>query len=187
VKGEDETHPEGSYFIEWSTMSLYKQAVGPNALQAADKARIKEAQLTAERRHHPRPLNAAAAPQRTSLNSALDDYLNYSLSSVLANLPHLCPFFNSFKTFCPKSHVDEVERRTFLISPRMHETGQEGKSIYNKLVVCPQVLSSMQAQAADFGRLASFVETVRPIYEDTELGKLFKACTRRRKSASSSI
>src|SRR6266478_9411315 len=50
VKGKDETHPEGSYFIEWSHHGrLYKQAVGPDAQQAADKARIKEAQLTAER------------------------------------------------------------------------------------------------------------------------------------------
>ncbi|HKN75856.1 MAG TPA: hypothetical protein VJW94_11810, partial [Candidatus Acidoferrum sp.] len=79
VKGKDETHPEGSYFIEWSDHGrLYKQAVGPDAQQAADKARVKEAQLAAERNGiiPPRP-QPEPTPQRISLTSALDGYLNY--------------------------------------------------------------------------------------------------------------
>src|SRR5260370_7181669 len=58
VKGKDETHPEGSYFIEWSDHGrLYKQAVGPDAQQAADKPPIKKQQLTHQRTHTTPPLH----------------------------------------------------------------------------------------------------------------------------------
>ena len=56
--------------------------------------------------------------------------------------------------------------------------GQKGKSIYNKLVVLSQVMKHYDRpkllKASDWPK---FVETVRPIYEDFELAKLFKACT----------
>ena len=55
---------------------------------------------------------------------------------------------------------------------------QKGKSIYNKLVVLSQVLKqhgrSKLLNASDW---PSFVETVRPIYEDAEIEKLFSHCT----------
>src|SRR5258706_570669 len=51
VKGKDETHPEGSYFVEWwDRGERHREAVGPNAQDAVDKARVKEAQLTADLR-----------------------------------------------------------------------------------------------------------------------------------------
>lgn len=56
--------------------------------------------------------------------------------------------------------------------------GQKGKSIYNKLVVISQVMKqhgrSKLLNASDWPK---FVETVRPIYEDAELKRLFEACT----------
>jgi integrase/recombinase XerD len=56
--------------------------------------------------------------------------------------------------------------------------GQKGKSVYNKLVVLSQLLKQhgrpRVLKAADW---PSFVETVRPIYEDSELANLFNTCT----------
>jgi integrase/recombinase XerD len=182
VKGKDETHPEGSYFIEWSDHGrLYKQAAGPDAQQAADRARIKEAQLTAERNGIiPALPQPQSAPQRTSLASALDDYLNYvRYHRSLRTFRTYRPILTSFKMFCPKPHVDDVQRQDLLdFATHCTKQGQAGKSIYNKLVVLSQVLKQHGKRklltSADW---PSFVETVRPIYEDAELAKLFKTCT----------
>jgi len=182
VKGKDETHPEGSYFIEWSDHGrLYKQAVGPDAQQAADKARVKEAQRNAERNGivppAPRP---EPKPERTPLTSVLDDYVEYvRYHRSLRTYRTYRPILQSFKEFCTKTHVDEVEREDLLdFATDCTKQGQQGKSVYNKLVVISQVLKQHGKKkllnAADW---PSFVETVRPIYEDSELETLFKACT----------
>src|ERR1700730_11673594 len=50
VNGQDEAHPEGSYFIEWWDQGeRRREAAGANAKDAADKARVREAELTAAR------------------------------------------------------------------------------------------------------------------------------------------
>lgn len=181
VNGKDESHPEGSYFIEWwDHGKRHCIPAGADAQDAADKARVKEAHLSAERNGiipslpQPQP-----TPQRTSLPSALDDYLNYvRYHRSLRTYRTYRPILTSFKTFCPKSHVDDVERQDLLdFATHCMKQGQAGKSIYNKLVVLSQVLKQHGKRklltSADW---PSFVETVRPIYEDAELAKLFKTC-----------
>ena len=181
VNGKDESHPEGSYFIEWWDQGKrHCIPAGADAQDAADKARVKEAHLSAERHGiipslpQPQP-----TPQRTSLPSALDDYLSYvRYHRSLRTYRTYRPILTSFKTFCPKSHVDDVERQDLLdFATHCMKQGQAGKSIYNKLVVLSQVLKQHGKRklltSADW---PSFVETVRPIYEDAELAKLFKTC-----------
>ena len=75
--------------------------------------------------------------------------------------------------------MDQIERQDLLdFATHLKKEGQQGKSIYNKLVVLSQVMKqhgrSRLLQASDW---PSFVETVRPIYEDVELANLFKACS----------
>jgi integrase len=56
--------------------------------------------------------------------------------------------------------------------------GQNGKTIYNKLVVICQLLKQHgRSKILNPTDWPSFVQTVRPIYEDAELTKLFEACT----------
>jgi integrase/recombinase XerD len=182
INGKDEPHPEGSYFIEWWDQGKrHCIPAGADAQDAADKARVKEAQLTAERNGIiPALPQPQTAPQRTSLTSALDDYLNYvHYHRSLRTFRTYRPILTSFKTFCPKSHVVDVQRQDLLdFATHCMKQGQAGKSIYNKLVVLSQVLKQHGKRklltSADW---PSFVETVRPIYEDAELAKLFKNCT----------
>ena len=90
--GRTKVHPEGSYFIEWWDQGKRRCIpAGADAQDAADKARVKEAQLTAERNGIIPPLpQPEPAPQRISLTSALDGYLELrARSSILANFPHL--------------------------------------------------------------------------------------------------
>jgi integrase/recombinase XerD len=182
VKGKDETHPEGSYFVEWwDRGERHREAVGPNAHDAVDKARVKEAQLTAERNGIiPAAPKPEPKPERTPLTSVLDDYVEYvRYHRSLRTYRTYRPILQSFKEFCTKTHVDEVEREDLLdFATDCTKQGQQGKSVYNKLVVISQVLKQHGKKkllnAADW---PSFVETVRPIYEDSELETLFKACT----------
>ena len=182
VKGKDETHTEGSYFIEWwDSGERHREAVGPNAQDAVDKARVKEAQLTAERNGIiPAAPKPEPKPERTPLTSVLDDYVEYvRYHRSLRTYRTYRPILQSFKEFCTKTHVDEVEREDLLdFATDCTKQGQQGKSVYNKLVVISQVLKQHGKKkllnAADW---PSFVETVRPIYEDSELETLFKACT----------
>ena len=181
VAGKDEIHPEGSYFIQWcQNAHRYREAVGADPQDAADKGRVKQAEIAAARNGIiPAPPQPEPAPQRTPLAEALDDYLNYVRDHrSLRTFRTYRPILNSFKTFCPKRHVDEVERQDLLdFSTHCMKQGQEGKSIYNKLVVLSQVLKQHGKRkvltSADW---PSFVETVRPIYEDSELERLFKSC-----------
>ena len=50
VEGKDEAHAEGSYYLEWwNGGKRYREAAGPNAFAAADKVRVKQAELDAAR------------------------------------------------------------------------------------------------------------------------------------------
>lgn len=75
------------------------------------------------------------------------------------------PIPNSFKTFCPKPHVDEAQRQD-LLDFAMHcsKQSQLGKSIYNKLVVLSQVLKQdRRRKLLTSAHRPSFVETVRGV------------------------
>ncbi len=67
VNGADEVHAEGSYFIEfWDQGKRHREAAGPDAFVAADKARIRQAELSAMRhglsRRMSRPHRNRSAP-----------------------------------------------------------------------------------------------------------------------------
>lgn len=182
VNGKDESHPEGSYFIEWwDEGKRHCEPAGADAQDAADKARVKQAQLTAERNGIIPPLPPVEPkPPQTTLSAALDGYLDYvRYHRSLRTFRTYRPILQSFKTFCSKTHVDEVGRRDLLdFATDCIKRGQKGKSVYNKLVLLSQVMKQHgRVKLLTSTDWPSFVETVRPIYEDAELSKLFKACT----------
>jgi integrase/recombinase XerD len=182
VKGRDEAHPEGSYYLEWwDAGKRSREAVGPNAFPAAEKMRVKQAELTAVRNGiiPPAPV-VEVVPQRTTLAAALGGYAEYvRYHRSLRTFRTYRPILESFEAFCKKTYIDEVEREDLLsFATDCIKQRQKGKSVYNKLVVLSQVMKqhgrSKLLRTSDWPK---FVETVRQIYEDFELAKLFKACT----------
>jgi integrase/recombinase XerD len=182
IEGRDEAHAEGSYYLEWwDGGKRYREAAGPNAFAAAEKVRVKQAELTAVRNGIIPPMPVVeVVPQRTTLATALDVYTEYvRYHRSLRTFRTYRPILEAFKAFCGKTYIDEVEREDLLnFATDCMKQGQKGKSIYNKLVVLSQVMKQhgrpKLLRTSDWPK---FVETVRPIYEDFELGKLFKACT----------
>ena len=139
-----------------------------------------EAELTAAR-HGIIPSAPAVEPEpeRTSFAAALDGYLRYVRDHrSLRTFRTYRPILASFKAFCAKTHIDDVDRQDLLdFATHLSKQGQKGKSIYNKLVVLSQVMKQHdKPKLLQAGDWPSFVETVRPIYEDFELTNLFKAC-----------
>jgi integrase len=183
VGGQDELHPEGSYFIEWWEQGKRRlEPVGADAQDGGEKARIKQAELAAVRNGIiPVPPVVEVAQERRTLKHALDaykDYVRYHRS--LRTFRTYRPILDSFGTFCTKNFIDDVGRQDLLdFATDCLKQGQKGKSIYNKLVVISQVMKQHgKAKLLNAADWPSFVETVRPIYEDFELAKLFRACTK---------
>ena len=182
VGGQDELHPEGSYFIEWwDDGKRHLEPVGADAQDAAEQARIKQAELAAMRNGIiPQHQVVESVQDRTTLSAALDSYKEYvQYHRSLRTFRTYRPILESFKKFCSKVYVDEVERQDFIdFATHLMKEGQKGKSIYNKLVVVSQVMKQHgRPKLLNTSDWPKFVETVRPIYEDAELAKLFDACT----------
>jgi integrase/recombinase XerD len=180
VEGEDELHPEGVYFLQWWNAGIRThEAVGGDAFMAAERARIKQAELSAVRSGVLDATPAMEHPDRLTVKSALEkyeDYIRYHRS--LRTFRTYRPILRAFGEFCPHTYVDQVDRVALMdFATACLKDGQNGKTIYNKLVVLCQLLKqhgrSKLLTASDW---PSFVETVRPIYEDSELAALFKAC-----------
>jgi len=182
VNGSEELHPEGNYYLEWWDQGKRsREAVGPDAWSAADRARHKQVELAAVRNGLIRePAPAAEGQDRITLNAALEAYLEYvRYHRALRTFRTYRPILYAFKSFCTKAYIDQVERQDLLdFATHCKQQGQKGKSIYNKLVVLSQVLKQYgKRKLLGPSDWPSFVETVRPIYEDWELEKLFRACT----------
>ena len=182
VSAKDELHPEGSYFIEWwGDGKRHLEPVGADAQDAAEQARIKQAELAAMRNGIiPQHQVVESVQDRTTLSAALDSYKEYvQYHRSLRTFRTYRPILESFKKFCSKVYVDEVERQDFIdFATHLMKEGQKGKSIYNKLVVLSQVMKQHgRPKLLNTSDWPKFVETVRPIYEDAELTKLFDACT----------
>jgi len=181
VDGRDEAHPEGSYFLEfWDQGTRKREAVGPDAFSAADRAKHRQAELSAIRSGLIEAPAVVEAPVRIRVKDALEkyeDHIRYHRS--LRTYRTYRPILKSFGEFCAHTFIDEIDRAAILeFATHCFKLGQNGKTVYNKLVVICQLLKQHgRSKLLNPTDWPSFVQTVRPIYEDGELTKLFKACT----------
>ena len=181
IEGRDEAHPEGSYFLEfWDQGKRKREAVGPDAFVAAERAKHRQAELSAIRSGLIETPVIVEAPERTKLSDALEKYTDYiQYHRSLRTFRTYRPILKSFGEFCSHTYVDEIDRATIMeFATHCLKLGQNGKTIYNKLVVIWQLLKQHgRTKILNANDWPSFVQTVRPIYENGELAKLFKVCT----------
>jgi len=183
VAGVDEVHAEGTYFIEyWLKGKRSRETAGVDAAAAAGLMKFRQGELDAIRTGvMPTPAPEPEKPKRTTVKDALGNYLDYiRYHRTLRTFRTYRPILNAFGEFCRREYVDQIDREDLMaFATACLKQGQKGKSVYNKLVVIAQLLKqhgrSKVLNATDW---PSFVETVRPIYEDKELTDLFNACSR---------
>jgi hypothetical protein len=78
IEDRDEAHPEGSYFLEfWDQGKRKREAVGPDAFVAADRAKHRQAELSAIRSGLIEGPVILETPERTKLVDALEKYIHY--------------------------------------------------------------------------------------------------------------
>lgn len=123
-----------------------------------------------------------AKPAGVTVDQAIDGYLEYiQYHRTLRTFRTYRPILKSFGAFCTnRKYIDDVDRADLLaFATACLKQGQKGKSVYNKLVTLAQLLKQHgRPKVLNATDWPSFVETVRPIYEDGELKALFNACSR---------
>ncbi len=181
VQGRDEIHDEGTYYLEWwSGGQRTREAAGPDAFLAAEAMRKKQAELAAIRNGIvPQPAEEEPEPDRVPLQKAIDSYIEYiRYHRSLRTWRTYRPILNAFGKFCTRKYIDQVLREDLIAFGTLClKLGHNGKTVYNKMVVLSQLLKTHgRAKLLNAADWPSYVETVRPIYEDEELQALFSAC-----------
>lgn len=183
VSGTEELHEEGTYFLEWREQGKRrKRAVGADAFIAARLRKEKEADLEA-RRGTPLvadpPVLAPAAG--TPFPAAVDKYIEYIRAHrALRTFRTYRPVLAEFRDGCRRAFIEDVVRQDLVdFATRSYERGRGKRSVYNNLVILSQLMKRhgkpKLLEASDW---PNYVETVRPIYEEDELRRLFAGCDR---------
>jgi hypothetical protein len=183
VTGQDEVHPEGTYFIEyWLNGKRSREAAGADASTAADLMRFRQGELDAIRAGvvTAKPVEPVK-PARITTENAIDDYLEYiRINRTRRTHRTYRSILGVFRKFNTRLYLDEIGREELMaFATAVLQEGQKGKSAYNKMVVLAQLLKHYgRSKVLNSNDWPKFVETVRSIYEDDELSALFKACNR---------
>lgn len=180
VKGRDEHHPEGRYYLEWyEDGSRHREPVATFDLVLA-AARAKSIELNARRAGILPPAKPPAAPAtaRITLAAAIDKYLEYikvqrSLRTYRTYRPTLDVLLRNSYT---KTYVDEVTREDILkFMGDCFDLGLGPRTVYDKLVVVLQLFKRHgQTELVESNDWPEYVDTIRPIYEPEEIGAMLR-------------
>jgi hypothetical protein len=118
VDDRDEAHAEGSCFLEfWDRGKRKREAVGPDAFAAADRARHRQAGLSAIRSGLIEAPVIVEAPERIKVQDALGkyaDHIRYHRS--LRTYRTYRPILKSFGEFCAHRNDQSGQRYSGMLS-----------------------------------------------------------------------
>jgi integrase len=179
VNGKPEKHPEGAYYLEWREKGRrVRLSVGKDSQDAAARRQRKEAELNA--------LNngVSVLPENgdghRSVAAAVAQFLEETeLTKKPKTLAAYTTALNYFTESCRKLYLHEIERHDLLKFSgflRDHKK-QSPRSVYNKFETVMTFLKANGIRGLvgknDWPR---YTEEEPEMYEQEELGKLFKAC-----------
>jgi integrase len=180
VNGKQERHPEGAYYLEWRENGWrIRLSVGKDPQDASARRQRKEAELNALNNGvSVLPDNGKDGPR--SIARAVAQFLEETeLTKKPKTLAAYTTALNYFTESCPKLYLQDIERKdllkfsAFLRDKKKHAP----RSVYNKF---ENVMTFLKANGIrglvgknDWPR---YTEEEPEIYEQEELGKLFKAC-----------
>jgi integrase len=179
VKGNQERHPEGAYYIEWCVGSKrVRLSAGKDAANASAERQRKESELNAVN-------NGAAIVPRTgdghrSVAAAVADYLDETkLTKKPKTLAAYTTALSYFTESCHKLNLEEIDRKDLLkfCAFLRDDKEQAPRSCWNKFAT---VMSFLKAQGirglAGKNDWPRYTEEEPEIYETEELDKLFAKC-----------
>ena len=183
VKGKQERHPEGAYYLEWRENGRRKRlSVGKDPQDAAARCQRKKAELNA--------LNNGVAVRpdgqdgHRSIVTAVAEFLEETeLTKKPKTLAAYSTALSYFTESCPKIFLDDIERKDLLKFSAFlrDEKKQAPRSVYNKF---ENVMTFLKANGirglAGKNDWPRYTEEEPEMYEQADLDKLFKSCDARR-------
>ena len=190
VRGADEHHPEGSYYIEWyEEGSRRKQCVGEfeNVLAAArDKSfalngRKLGIALESDKPRQATQISTLGSNGKLRKDAAIDDYLAYIKANRSGGTYKAYRYTLDvlLRTSFAPDHVQDATRDDILkFIAFCAERGYQNRTIYDKLVVVLQFFKqngiTKLISPSDWPK---YVETIRPIYEPEEIRAMLAKAT----------
>jgi integrase/recombinase XerD len=198
VKGRDERHPEGRYYLDWYEDGRKRRQAAPLFEELLAAARAKFIELQARRagilvelpKPETRPRNRSTTahlpssgpdPNRLTMAAAIDQYLEFcekqrSLRTFRTYRPALKNYFlNSYA----KTYVDEVNREDILTYiSYCFDHGLAARSVYDKVVTVLTLLKRHgHKKLIESSDWPDYVETIRPVYEPEEIHAMLRHAT----------
>jgi integrase/recombinase XerD len=195
IRGKDEHHPEGRYYLDWYEDGKKRRQAVPDFDDLVPAARAKFAELQARsagilielpsRQVRSGRTDPAAKndPNRLSMTVAVEQYLDYcktqrSLRTYRTYRPALLSYFLPSYTRT-KEFVDEVKRQDILdYIGFCFDRGLSARSVYDKTVTVLTLLKRHGHKSLlEKSDWPSYVETIRPVYEVDEIHTLLRHAT----------
>ena len=180
VNGQEERHPEGSYYISWyDGKRLMRLSVGKDASTATARRLQKEAELNAMNN------GLAIVPESGdngghSLARGVTDFLEETkLTGKPKTLAAYRTALGYFQESCHKVYLEDLERRDLLKFSAFlrDEKDQAPRSVYNKFEIVMTFLKANGIRGlAGKNDWPRYTEEEPETYEDEDLNKLFAAC-----------
>jgi hypothetical protein len=120
INGKDEVHPEGSYFIErWDEGKRHCEPAGADAQEAADQARVKQAEVTAQHSGilPPAPTVEATLERTPCLLRSTAIWNMFAITDPCEPSAPTGPFLNRSKSLAPRPMLTRLTVRTFSTLP----------------------------------------------------------------------
>jgi integrase/recombinase XerD len=177
VDDREERHPEGSYYLNWyAGKRLMRLSVGKDAATATARRQQKEAELNAKNNG----IGIVPESYRRLVSVAVTGYLeDTELTKKPKTLAAYTTALDYFTQSCKKQYLEDIDRKDLLRFSAFlrDEKEQAPRTCWNKFA---NVMSFLKANGVrglvgkhDWPR---YTEEEPEIYEEEELGVLFKAC-----------
>lgn len=195
VKGRDEHHAEGCYYLDWYDNGKKRRQTAPPFEELIAAARDKFIELRARKAgmlvEIPRSearltsqsittgaLSSAPDPNRLTVTDAVDQFLEFcekqrSIRTWRTYRPALRTYF---LPSCTRTYVDELDRKDILkYISYCFDHGLGARSVNDKLTTVLTLLKRNGHQkliaTSDWPK---YVETIRPVYEPEEIHTLLR-------------
>jgi integrase/recombinase XerD len=184
IGGNIETHPEGTYYLEWWEGPKRRREAIPDRARVPDLANRKALALAAARAGLEVGSEAAnhgeKATQRISLDVAIQHYLDDIKPPQREPKTYTAYKYalTVFRTGCAKSCIEDIARADLLHFIRgQYQSGCSARTAYNRANIVVQFLKLNGVKGLLHKRdWPEYVDAIRKIYEADELNALFAAC-----------
>ncbi len=179
VNGKEERHHEGAYYLEWREgAKRVRLSVGKDGADASARRQRKEAELNAVNNGVVVAENGQNGHR--SLEAAVTEYLEETtLTKKPKTLAAYATALSYFKESSPKLFLEDIDRKDLLKFSAFlrDDKDQSPRSCWNKFANVMSFLKTNGIRGLvkknDWPR---YTEEEPEIYEEAELGRLFKVC-----------